>query len=234
MSTHTPAPWFGVGGLIRTSEDPRSGDTIASTLGMYGPIDERRANVRLIAAAPRMLDVLQDVVKDIIERGEVSEETGDRAARAIVLAKEGPPTRPLERDEDERKAAIGGAKCLDCGASFEPVWKLIVKCPHCGVRMEKPVQADDVRPPAPTVQESPDGERQCDPVAETMRILRDSRVVFRDAGGWGDHHSVTLGIQHVRSLNGSLVVDGFFVHPADAARVAAAFGLPWPAEGGGE
>lgn len=70
-------------------------------------------------------------------------------------------------------------------------------------------------------------------VAEVMRILRDSRVVFRDAGAWSDHHSVTLGVQHVRSIDGKLVVDGFFVHPDDAARVAAAFGLPWPAEGGG-
>lgn len=86
MSTHTPAPWFGVGGFIRTSEDPRSGDTIASTLGMHGTIDERRANVRLIVAAPRMLDVLQSVARDMIERGEVSAITAIRVARTILDA----------------------------------------------------------------------------------------------------------------------------------------------------
>lgn len=89
MSTHTPAPWFGVGGLIRTSEDPRSGDTIASTLGMYGSIDERRANVRLIAAAPRMLDVLKAVAKDHTECGGISAETALRVVFTIRAATEG-------------------------------------------------------------------------------------------------------------------------------------------------
>lgn len=53
---HTPGAWSAIGTDVKTSG--RNSRIICWT-GGYGPLDEARANARLIAAAPDMLDELQ-------------------------------------------------------------------------------------------------------------------------------------------------------------------------------
>ena len=67
MSKHTPSPWVVVGRLTKYVE-ARIGDGLIQEVAACGPTkadngygEQQNANARLIAAAPDLLEALQDV-----------------------------------------------------------------------------------------------------------------------------------------------------------------------------
>ena len=66
---HTPGPWFenGVTVMTGTTDSDQCGYSLAHVLnpykGVVGARDRVEANARLMAAAPELLEALQDVTK---------------------------------------------------------------------------------------------------------------------------------------------------------------------------
>ena len=65
MTQHTPGPWFAVCRMVEVDDD--HADICSTNPDLFGqghlapPIEEQQANARLIAAAPDMLAMLQEV-----------------------------------------------------------------------------------------------------------------------------------------------------------------------------
>ena len=60
---HTPGPWrTDVRDPAFVNYDVRTDDTIICTMGIEMPTEEEAANARLIAAAPELLEALEDLV----------------------------------------------------------------------------------------------------------------------------------------------------------------------------
>jgi hypothetical protein len=60
---HTPGPWrTDVSDPAFVNYDVRTDDTIICTMGIEMPTEEEAANARLIAAAPELLEALEDLV----------------------------------------------------------------------------------------------------------------------------------------------------------------------------
>jgi hypothetical protein len=73
MSTqHTPGPWYAIGRMVEVGDDDHA-DICSTNPDQFGqghlapPIEEQQANARLIAAAPEMLAMLQEVA-DYLDR----------------------------------------------------------------------------------------------------------------------------------------------------------------------
>ena len=91
MKTHTPGPWhvsddmYGVGNLLVAGVTASNAEPIANCgLGKTG-----KANARLIAAAPELLDALQTAAMALIgytHRNEIIENALDSARAAIAKA----------------------------------------------------------------------------------------------------------------------------------------------------
>jgi len=70
--THTPGPWFAVCRMVEVDDDDHA-DICSTNPDLFGqghlapPIEEQQANARLIAAAPEMLAMLQEVA-DYLDR----------------------------------------------------------------------------------------------------------------------------------------------------------------------
>ena len=76
MSKHTPGPWIGAGPsfgdplprytteIVTEREDEDGAATSICELPFHHHDDENEANARLIAAAPDLLEALQDMVSD--------------------------------------------------------------------------------------------------------------------------------------------------------------------------
>ena len=80
MSNHTPGPWGTEDGAeVWPMEGPTSFVTLARVTGpwsdsqWYGSVEEGRANGRLIAAAPELLDALKELIE--YDEGSFGEET---------------------------------------------------------------------------------------------------------------------------------------------------------------
>ena len=88
---HTPGPWYAVGFQVEIENDnqPDICNTDPETFGQHGrSIPERLANCRLIAAAPDMLAVLQDLQQSTCYWSEYDVPLGivDRINAAIAKA----------------------------------------------------------------------------------------------------------------------------------------------------
>lgn len=72
---HTPGPWR-IGDAGRSVFGPKDGNPAPVTVAALPPVsprvgaETRRANARLIAAAPELLAALEDLLKICISRGE--------------------------------------------------------------------------------------------------------------------------------------------------------------------
>jgi hypothetical protein len=67
MSAHTPGPWEAIGNLVRSPMDKESGSGVmlaecADRWFLKVNSDEAKANARLIAAAPELLEALQNLL----------------------------------------------------------------------------------------------------------------------------------------------------------------------------
>lgn len=60
MTKHTPGPWGAIGADVKTA-GPNSRVICWTGVALDIPLDEVRANARLIAAAPDMLAALRDI-----------------------------------------------------------------------------------------------------------------------------------------------------------------------------
>lgn len=60
MAKHTPGPWGAIGADVKTA-GPTSRVICWTGVATDIPLDEIRANARLIAAAPDMLQALRDI-----------------------------------------------------------------------------------------------------------------------------------------------------------------------------
>jgi len=94
MSTkHTPGPWYAIGRMVEVGDDHADICTTNPDLFEQGhlapPIKEQQANARLIAAAPDMLAMLQEVADyldcyaDVIDGDDGQPEAND-AMRLLV------------------------------------------------------------------------------------------------------------------------------------------------------
>ena len=88
---HTPGPWFENGVTVMTGptdSDP-CGYSLAHVLNPYkwvvGARDRVEANARLMAASPEMLEALQSLVNQFLQRGVFTDpEHPDRIALALA------------------------------------------------------------------------------------------------------------------------------------------------------
>jgi hypothetical protein len=94
---HTPGPWHVTGDYVRNENDGLVGEALNLWANVKTPIDERKANARLIAAAPDLLAALKMAVDSMtcafpgglsIQQGTLCEEqdwdTSLREARAAI------------------------------------------------------------------------------------------------------------------------------------------------------
>ncbi len=98
---HTPGPWT-------VSEDNWSqttGDTYSILEESY-EASERKANARLIAAAPELLEALKGVLVRLEHSGSWEGEDEKTAARAAIAKAEGvdPETAPVSADHTSAEA----------------------------------------------------------------------------------------------------------------------------------
>jgi len=86
---HTPGPWEDVGTVVRTLLTPDGGGFIIA--GCPAGNADRRANSRLIAAAPQLLAVCRELLesKDNWSDYDVSPSIIDRLRVAIYMAEAG-------------------------------------------------------------------------------------------------------------------------------------------------
>jgi hypothetical protein len=99
MSNHTPGPWgTDDGAEVWPMEGPTSFVTLARVTGpwsdsqWYGSVEEGRANGRLIAAAPELLDALKDCchrLRQWIESDDDEDMEALVRARALIEKIEG-------------------------------------------------------------------------------------------------------------------------------------------------
>lgn len=90
MSNHTPGPWFAQraikDGWYIVARDARQMVVHThDTEEEYGPIDD--ADARLIAAAPELLEALENLLKVHEGEGGTQHHAGDMARAAIAKAK---------------------------------------------------------------------------------------------------------------------------------------------------
>ena len=86
MSTHTPGPWNirrGKHGTDVLGYDPKRGDIAVATIDRH----DTEANARLIAAAPALLEALEDMLFAHAARGLLQECAHNKARAAIAQAK---------------------------------------------------------------------------------------------------------------------------------------------------
>jgi hypothetical protein len=84
---HTPGPWLTTDGIyneIKALSEPGKTWVIARIKAASGVHEEARANAKLIAAAPDLLEVLQDVAADT---GPSGWWWGEKMMAAIAKAK---------------------------------------------------------------------------------------------------------------------------------------------------
>ena len=98
MTQHTPGPWaveipFQEKGLYVTAANPRKTNPLICRLS---PLEEQEANARLIAAAPKMLEVLESIHANAAE----SPEWIRARIESVLLAARGPVTHPREFASD--------------------------------------------------------------------------------------------------------------------------------------
>lgn len=91
MSTkHTPGPWElrldGMGGFSALIFPVGSEYPVASVTGYHSSVGQRLPNARLIAAAPDLLDVLQELIDSEYEFASVA-----RKARLVIANATGTP-----------------------------------------------------------------------------------------------------------------------------------------------
>ena len=91
MTEHTPGPWMvtpdhdeGIGWRHVSSFPEGFGDIATTWSGKHG--DASEANARLIAAAPDMLDALEELVDTLDSRGVIDSFTTQSARAAIAKA----------------------------------------------------------------------------------------------------------------------------------------------------
>ena len=99
MSNHTPGPWgTDDGAEVWPMDGPTSFVTLARVVGpwsdsqWYGSVEEGRANGRLIAAAPELLDALRDCcgrLRQWIESEDEDDMEALARARALIKKIEG-------------------------------------------------------------------------------------------------------------------------------------------------
>jgi hypothetical protein len=89
MSKHTPGPWEDVGTVVRTLLTPDGGGFIIADCPAGNA--DRRANSRLIAAAPQLLEVCKELLEssEYWSEHDVSPDIVDRLKVAIYLAEAG-------------------------------------------------------------------------------------------------------------------------------------------------
>lgn len=95
VTKHTPGPWFIDGNVIRGDKQRNGSISIACTLNIAYPYgrwsgESEQANARLIAAAPELLEALQDMV-DYYGTASASVEALHKARSAIAKATGGHP-----------------------------------------------------------------------------------------------------------------------------------------------
>ena len=92
MKKHTPGPWFDAGSDTyfpdQTNIKANSGTESFYVAAVIGGLseDEHKANVSLIAAAPDLLEALQDVVNSVARctSGDVCQMSDFSSARAAI------------------------------------------------------------------------------------------------------------------------------------------------------
>lgn len=65
QATHTPGPWMVDGEYVQTVPTREGFKSTIARIDFVSAINMRKANARLIAAAPEMLEALKIIVKDI-------------------------------------------------------------------------------------------------------------------------------------------------------------------------
>ena len=92
--THTPGPWYAICRMVEVDDDDHA-DICTTNPDLFGqghlapPIEEQQANARLIAAAPEMLAMLQEVADyldcyaDVID-GDDGQPEANEAMRLLV------------------------------------------------------------------------------------------------------------------------------------------------------
>jgi len=83
---HTPGPWHVTGDYVRNENDGLVGEALNLWANVKTPTDERKANARLIAAAPDLLAALLDFVaaSEAIASGDTSMNLPWGTARAAI------------------------------------------------------------------------------------------------------------------------------------------------------
>jgi hypothetical protein len=86
MTKHTPGPWSAIGADVKTA-GPASRIICWAGIQSDVALDEVRANARLIAAAPDMLNALLDVLEywddPDMSMSELKERVRDAVAKAV-------------------------------------------------------------------------------------------------------------------------------------------------------
>lgn len=77
MSKHTPGPWRAT---LKTVTAPETEDRLALEVRIHGGnVDDNRANARLIAAAPELLEALVELLAEVEGCG-----ASEKKARAAI------------------------------------------------------------------------------------------------------------------------------------------------------
>ena len=80
---HTPGPWHVTGDYVRNENDGLVGEALNLWANVKTPTDERKANARLIAAAPDLLAACRCALADM--EGSYSREDWDDDENPVAL-----------------------------------------------------------------------------------------------------------------------------------------------------
>ena len=152
-SKHTPGPWrvWNINDVFTMDRDgdPTNGYHIADCMVDNATIDERemslseqRANAYLIAAAPEMLEALEEWLHDFGSTNEISIKTRELIAKARAEKEQSSAEKVCKWRTHRVKTHLGGTRFIhiDCkGNTKEYVSRY---CPHCGGKVELEKESD--------------------------------------------------------------------------------------------
>ena len=84
MSGHTPGPWLVEGRTVYALNDDGYNRFSALVQDAHTPGDELEANARLIAAAPELLEALEDIANDYAERFDMDSQSTNPGMKVVV------------------------------------------------------------------------------------------------------------------------------------------------------